>query len=224
MKYCIEPKCVFIKGNKFYRIVSLIDFNTVKKGEKGGLIQSLNSLNHDDLSWIGYDSCVTANVRLKNSIINGKCILSGTVKIENSHIAGSVDIKGETAIYDSKIIANGIIKGRSVIKNSIIDSTIDIEDARIYNIKYEKENLILNGLELSDKNKVGIEDIKLKKCTLNMKWGINRYGNLAVNINRTYFDIREVYAYLADRYGDEIANNVLYIIEQDSITRNIAHN
>ena len=51
-KYKLTDKSIIIDGRKLYRIEALKDFSLVKKGDKGGFIESENNLSHNGECWV----------------------------------------------------------------------------------------------------------------------------------------------------------------------------
>ena len=51
-KYKLTDECITFDDRKLYRIEALIDFGWVKKGDKGGFIESEKNLSHFNNCWI----------------------------------------------------------------------------------------------------------------------------------------------------------------------------
>ena len=56
-KYKLTDETININGITLYRIEALKDFSNVKKGDKGGFVESENNLSHDGNCWI-YDDAI----------------------------------------------------------------------------------------------------------------------------------------------------------------------
>ena len=56
-----------IQEGKLFRIISLKDFNGVKKGELGGLIEKESNLSQKNECWIHENAKVTGNALVLNT-------------------------------------------------------------------------------------------------------------------------------------------------------------
>ena len=66
-------------GHTLYRIEALKDFSDVKKGDKGGFVESEDNLSQDGDCWV-YD---TAKV-YGNAVIHGRAVIGGDAKVANN--------------------------------------------------------------------------------------------------------------------------------------------
>ena len=60
-KYKLTDECIAIGGYKLYRIEALKDFSWVKKGDKGGFIESEYNLSQENNCWVYGDAKVYGN-------------------------------------------------------------------------------------------------------------------------------------------------------------------
>ena len=79
---------------KVYRIEALKNFSDVKKGDKGGYVQSLTSIGQSGKSWV-YD----------DAVISGTATVTGDATVRgDSHIHSMVKLRKNASIIDQEII------------------------------------------------------------------------------------------------------------------------
>lgn len=79
---------------KVYRIEALKNFSDVKKGDKGGYVQSLTSIGQSGKAWV-YD----------DAIVSGTATVTGDATVKgNSHIHSMVKLRKNASIIDQEII------------------------------------------------------------------------------------------------------------------------
>ncbi len=75
----------FPNGQKAYRIRALKSFGIVKKGEKGGFIQSEDNLSHEGNAWVYGDADVSGNARVfGNARVSGNADVSGDAEVSGN--------------------------------------------------------------------------------------------------------------------------------------------
>ena len=57
-KYKLTDETIEVEGKALYRIEALKDFCEIKKGDKGGFIESEDNLSHEGNAWVYDDACV----------------------------------------------------------------------------------------------------------------------------------------------------------------------
>ena len=60
----LEDETIEVDGHTLYRIEALRDFGCVRKGYKGGFVESEKNLSHEDNCWVYDDACVYGNARV----------------------------------------------------------------------------------------------------------------------------------------------------------------
>ena len=60
-KYKLTDETIEVEGKALYRIEALKDFCEIKKGDKGGFIESEDNLSHEGNAWVSDDACVCGN-------------------------------------------------------------------------------------------------------------------------------------------------------------------
>ena len=72
-KYKLTNKSIIIDGRKLYRIEALIDFSDIKRGDKGGFIESEDNLSQLDDCWAAGNAKVYGNANVhENANVSGK--------------------------------------------------------------------------------------------------------------------------------------------------------
>ena len=93
-KYRLTDETIDFNGVTLHRIEAMRDFGDVKKGDKGGFVQSEENLSHDGNSWIFDDSKA-----IGNSLVFQNAVLSG-----NSIICDNAVATGFSCICDRSIV------------------------------------------------------------------------------------------------------------------------
>ena len=90
-KYKLTEESINYFGKTLYRIEALKDFDIVKKGDKGGYVESEENLSQEEDCWISdnakvFDSAVVSgNAKVSgNVIVCGNAKISGDAEIKNS--------------------------------------------------------------------------------------------------------------------------------------------
>lgn len=82
LKYKLTDEWIMFDGKKLYRIEALKDFSNVKKGDKGGFVESEYNLSQEGKCWIYHTAKVFGNALVCGtaqvcgpSIIRGNAII-----------------------------------------------------------------------------------------------------------------------------------------------------
>ena len=89
-KYRLTDETINIKGITLYRIEALKDFSIIKKGDKGGFVQSEDNLSHERNCWV-----------CENAKVYGRARIYG-----NAIVGGNAEVYGFARIYDNSLILN----------------------------------------------------------------------------------------------------------------------
>jgi len=120
-KYKLTKETKTINSVTLHRIEALRDFGNVKKGEKGGWIQSEDNLSHEDNCWIYNNACVYQNAKVYrtawvydnawvfgsarvfgNAMVYGNAYVYGTACVyKNARISGDAWVYGDACVYDN---------------------------------------------------------------------------------------------------------------------------
>ena len=116
-KYKLTDEYITIGDNKLYCIEALRDFADVKKGDKGGFIESEYNLSQYGNCWIYDDAKVYENATIYgNALVRGDAEIYGNATIysyasieDNVKIYGNAQIFGHACIYDYAKIFDDVI-------------------------------------------------------------------------------------------------------------------
>ena len=89
-KYKLTEESIKFNGKTLYRIESLRDFGTIKKGDKGGFIESERNLSHEGHAWVSDNAKVFGNARVYGDAgITDDARVSGDAEVYgHAHIDG----------------------------------------------------------------------------------------------------------------------------------------
>lgn len=113
------------------RVVALRDFGNVKKGDKGGLIQSEDNLSHRGNAWVYGNARVFGNAS----------VLEGAQVFGNAWVFGDAWVTGNARVYDNALVfGNAYVYGKArVFGNAkvsdnarVYDDAWVFGDARVY--------------------------------------------------------------------------------------------
>ena len=154
-KYKLIDEIIDFEGRKLYRIEALKDFSNVKKGDRGGFVESEDNLLQDGDCWIHDDARVHSNAKIcdnaiiygyakvcDNAIIYGDARVFGNVQVcDNARVFDNAKILGNTIVYNkAKIFGNARIFDNAVVCNNteiydnavICDNTMICDNAKVY--------------------------------------------------------------------------------------------
>lgn len=123
-KYKLTDETITYKGRILRRIEALKDLSGVKKGDKGGFIESENNLSHKDNCWIYNNAMVYGDANISGNAgvfddarIYGDAWVSGNASIfGNAKVYGSAWVREEVRIYDNvQVFGNEHICGAAEI-------------------------------------------------------------------------------------------------------------
>ena len=88
-------------GEKAYRIVALINFGDVHKGDKGGYLQKEENLSQTGNAWVYDNASVYDNARVSdNAWVSGDAMVSGDARVyDNARVYGNASISGDARVY-----------------------------------------------------------------------------------------------------------------------------
>lgn len=131
-KYKLTDEAIKHCGKTLYRIEALRDFSNVKKGDKGGFIESENNLSHDDYCWV-YNN---AKVFEKARVYQNACVFN------EAEVRDCAEVYGHAQVFD-KAVVNGYAKvfdKAGVFNNANIDG-----HANVYGSAYIADNAFVCG-------------------------------------------------------------------------------
>ena len=95
----LVDETITVSGRTLYRIEALKDFASVKKGNKGGYIESEDNLSHVGNCWV-FDNALVYD----NSLVRDNALVC-----DNTRVLGNARILGNTCVLGNTKISNGII-------------------------------------------------------------------------------------------------------------------
>ena len=101
-KYKLTDETINLNGATLYRIEALKDFGEIKKGDKGGFIESENNLAHEGDAWVSDNARVygDANVCDDSSVFGSACVY------DNAHVYGDALVRGYACVCGNAEISN----------------------------------------------------------------------------------------------------------------------
>ena len=118
-KYKLTNEFITLSNRKLYRIEALKDFSNVKKGDKGGFVESEENLSQNGDCWIYGNAKVFGNAKIYgyaevfgNAKIFGDTLIYGDAKVfGNTKVWNDSTIYGKAKIYgDANIFGNAKVK------------------------------------------------------------------------------------------------------------------
>ena len=149
-KYRLTDETIEFNGVKLYRIEALKNFGCVKKGDKGGFVQSEKNLSQLENCWIFDDSKAIGNsyvyqnaVLLRNSIICDNAFATGFSWIfGHSIVCEKATITHNARIYfNSVICGNSYVSGNAMLTESRVDGVSEVTgNAEIHDALIKKSS------------------------------------------------------------------------------------
>ena len=129
-KYKLTDETINLNGVTLYRIEALKDFGEIKKGDKGGFIESENNLAHEGNAWVSDnarvygDACVFDNAQVYgNAFVSGYAQVYGNAFVygnawasDNARLCGYAWVSDNARVYgdanvcdDSSVFGNALV-------------------------------------------------------------------------------------------------------------------
>lgn len=136
-KYKLTDETINLNGATLYRIEALKDFGEIKKGDKGGFIESENNLAHEGNAWVSDnahvygDACVFDNAHVyNNAFVSGYAQVYG-----NAFVYGNAWLYGNTRVCGYAWVAdNARVYGDANVcdDSSVFGSACVYDNAHVY--------------------------------------------------------------------------------------------
>ena len=129
-KYKLTDETINLNGATLYRIEALKDFGEIKKGDKGGFIESENNLAHEGDAWVSDnahvygDACVFDNARVyNNAFVSGYAQVYGNARVygnawlyDNAHVCGYAWVADNARVYgDANVCDDSSVFGSACV-------------------------------------------------------------------------------------------------------------
>ena len=129
-KYKLTDETINLNGVTLYRIEAIKDFGEIKKGDKGGFIESENNLAHEGNAWVSDnarvygDACVFDNAQVYgNAFVSGYAQVYGNAFVygnawasDNARLCGYAWVSDNARVYgdanvcdDSSVFGNAFV-------------------------------------------------------------------------------------------------------------------
>lgn len=167
-KYKLTDETITYDGMTLHRIESLVNFNDVEIGDKGGFIESEANLSHESYCWVYNDAkvfgnaCVYERARVFNkaevsgdakvhgyAVIEGHAIIGRKAEVyDSSSVSECAVVVGYAKVYGCSAIAgNAYIKDNSVVYgNACIKGFVNVMGkARIHGHVTVKDCVTIGG-------------------------------------------------------------------------------
>ena len=136
-KYKLTDETIKLNGATLYRIEALKYFGEIKKGDKGGFIESENNLAHEGDAWVSDNAHVYGNACVfDNSQVYGNAFVSGYAQVY-----GDAFVYGNAWLYDNtrvcgyaRVADNARVYGDANVcdDSSIFGSALVYDNAHVY--------------------------------------------------------------------------------------------
>ncbi|UEA63077.1 hypothetical protein LK429_00355 [Hoylesella buccalis] len=95
----LVDETITVSGRTLYRIEALRDFEYVKKGDKGGYVESEDNLSHVGNCWVFGKACVSDNALVRDDAL----------VYDDARVSGTARVLGNVCVLGNAKISNGII-------------------------------------------------------------------------------------------------------------------
>lgn len=113
-KYRLTEETRETFGHTLHRIEALRDFGNVKKGEKGGWIESEENLSHEGSAWVYNDAMVYSNAQVCNDarVYDDARITDYAWVDDNAEIGDDAEIRGNAVVCGyARVDGNAVVYG-----------------------------------------------------------------------------------------------------------------
>ena len=140
-KYKLTDETIFVYGITLYRIEAIKDFDSIKKGDKGGFVENEENLSQNGNCWIYDDAKVYGYAKVFGNaqVYNNANIYNNAKVYNNAMVEGNAKVFGDAWIYDNATIyGNAKICGNAVVYGNakVYEDAKVFGDANIYGDAY----------------------------------------------------------------------------------------
>ena len=124
-KYKLTDETINLNGATLYRIEALKDFSEIKKGDKGGFIESEDNLSQEGNAWVYDNACVYDNA----------FVTDDALVYDNARVYGNARLYDNTRVCDYAWVAdNARVCGNANVcdDSSVFGSACVYDNARVY--------------------------------------------------------------------------------------------
>lgn len=157
-KYKLTDETINLNGATLYRIEALKDFGEIKKGDKGGFIESENNLAHEGDAWVSDnahvygDACVFDNAHVyNNAFVSGYAQVYGNARVygnawlyDNTRVCGYAWVADNARVYGNANVCDD---------SSVFGSACVYDNAHVYgNVLVRGYAYVCGDAEISNKS------------------------------------------------------------------------
>ena len=120
-KLTSETKTWF--GRTLFRIEALIDFGSVKAGDKGGFVEAEENVSHDGKAWVYDDAWVSGNAWVYGDArVYGNAWVYG-----DAPVYGDAQVYGDACVYgNAQVYGDACVSGNACVSGDACVSPINI--------------------------------------------------------------------------------------------------
>ena len=124
-KYKLTDETIEVEGKSLYRIEALKDFCEIKKGDKGGFIESEDNLSQEGNAWVYDDACV-----YDNAFVTDDALVYDNARVYgNASVSNNARVYGDACVYDNaRVCGNSRVYGTA----RLTDDACVCGTARVY--------------------------------------------------------------------------------------------
>ena len=160
-KYKLTDETISLNGATLYRIEALKDFGEIKKGDKGGFIESEDNLSHEGNAWVYDDACVYDNALVTdnacvsdNARVYGNSLVYSNAQVyDNARMCGNARVCGNAQVYGyTYVYGNSLVYGNArVSDNAYVYGNASVSDnARVWgNVRVYGNTNVCGDAEIS---------------------------------------------------------------------------
>lgn len=102
-KYKLTDESIDIDGVTLYRIEALRDFGCIKKGDKGGFVESENNLAHEGNAWVFGNACVYDNAWVSDNarVFDNSRVHGNARVLDNSRVHDNARVHDHACVHDN---------------------------------------------------------------------------------------------------------------------------
>ena len=101
-KYKLTDETINLNGVTLYRIEALKYFGEIKKGDKGGFIESENNLAHEGDAWVSDNAHVYGDA----NVCDDSSVFGSAFVYDNAHVYGDALVRGYACVCGDAEISN----------------------------------------------------------------------------------------------------------------------
>ena len=137
-KFKLTSNTKVVLGRTLYQIESLIDFASVRVGEKGGWIESEKNLSQDGNSWV----CGNAKVYGDAKVYDNAWVCDNAKVYGDAWVCGNATVRDNAKVYgDAWVCGNATVRGNA----KVCGNAKVYGDAEVYGNAWVRGNATVYG-------------------------------------------------------------------------------